>query len=357
MRGAALALFVAACGPAQTSSEWMDFGAVPLDAEGKTAELRVPWLADAKGILIEVRSGSGRCFQVDPLTDEAGHTYVGPGEWGPYCSGCEQRSAVAAGGGLFGFPSRAGPFVPSGALRLRLALRDCNTLTHDTPMARAETLSVRARRLHQAPMQGTLALRLVVTSASVFYAKPALEPVLTALNAELASAHVIARFVEVTRLGPEAGSSADFSRGDPVQLQRLLAHAPQVPGIAVVLAGCLQLSDPVFGSRSEVQGFTPRIPGGVGPADGVFIAGTLCAAPTPVPIAWSATGLGKVMAHELGHYLGLFHSVESDGTEDQLEDTGAANLMFNHPDTSGATGFSLSQGALMRAHPAVQPDL
>lgn len=356
MKGAALALLVAACGPVQTSIEWLEFGAVPLDAEGKTAELRVPWQADAKGILIEVRSGSGRCFQVDPLTDEAGHTYVGPGEWGPYCSGCEQRSAVAAGGGLFSFPSRPGPFAPSGALQFRLGLRDCNTLTREVPAA-SQTLSVRARRLAQAPKQGTLALRLVVTSASVFYATKALEPVLTALNAELASAHVTARFVEVTRLGSEVGSGADFSRADPAQLQRLLAHAPQVPGIAVVLAGCLQLSDPVFGSRSEVQGYTPRIPGGVGPADGVFIAGALCGTPKPVSIAWSATGLGRVMAHELGHYLGLFHSVESDGTEDQLEDTGAANLMFNHPDTSSATGFSLSQGALMRAHPAVQPDL
>ncbi len=357
MKGAALALFVAACGPAEISSEWIEFGAVPLDADGRTSELRVPWQSDAAGISIEVRSASGRCFQVDPLTDEAGHTYVGRAEWGPWCSGCEQRSAVATGAGLFGFPSRAGEFAPSGALRLRLGLRDCNTLTHDVPTAEHETLTVRARRLRQAPKKGTIALRLLVTSASVFYAKTQIEPVLTALNAELASAQLTARFVEVTRLGPEAGSDASFSRTDPAQLQQLLAHAPQVSGIAVVLAGCLQLSDPLFGSHTEVQGYTPRIPGGLGPADGVFIGGTLCGVPTPVPIVWSATGLGRAIAHELGHYLGLFHSVESDGSEDQLEDTGAANLMFNHPDTSNATGFSVSQGALMRAHPAVRPDL
>jgi hypothetical protein len=59
------------------------------------------------------------------------------------------------------------------------------------------------------------------------------------------------------------------------------------------------------------------------------------------------------MAHELGHYLGLYHAVEADGSTDQLDDTGAANLMFHQPGTEAATGLSPTQAVVMRAHPAV----
>ena len=341
----------------QADAAWTDYAAVRLDAQGQTPELSLPWSADRAGLVVEVSSPSQRCMQVDALSDDAGHAYIARAESGPYCIECEQRASAVSGAGRFVFPSRAGPFMPTGALRFRFGLRDCDTLTRAAPPSIGETLFVRARSTRAPPPRGTLALRLVVTPASVFHAPAsdtAINALLDALNVELAGAQLSARWVAVTRLPAGATSDALFSRADPSALQALLAQDPSTQdGVAVVLAGCLQLSEPALRRTSEPQGYTPHIPGGAGPADGVFIQGSLCGTPGPVRIEWSASAMARVIAHELGHYLGLYHSVEADGSTDQLEDTGAANLMFYRPSDSTAQGLSPTQGEVVRAHPAV----
>lgn len=74
------------------------------------------------------------------------------------------------------------------------------------------------------------------------------------------------------------------------------------------------------------------------------------------PAAWPAGYLGRLIAHELGHYLGLYHSVEEDGTVDRLDDTGADNVMFWRPASVASPAFSTSQFRVMRRHPAVRWD-
>ena len=62
----------------------------------------------------------------------------------------------------------------------------------------------------------------------------------------------------------------------------------------------------------------------------------------------------RVLAHELGHYLGLYHSVERDGRVDTLDDTGEANLMNALPTLAAARGLSTSQVEIARRHPALR---
>ncbi len=63
---------------------------------------------------------------------------------------------------------------------------------------------------------------------------------------------------------------------------------------------------------------------------------------------------GSTLAHELGHFLGLFHTVESDARySDQLQDTppgdeGMGNLMYPHLVLERAQRFSRQQGEVMR---------
>lgn len=63
--------------------------------------------------------------------------------------------------------------------------------------------------------------------------------------------------------------------------------------------------------------------------------------------------LAHVMAHEGGHWLGLFHTSEITGTEDQMPDTPAGQAGQNHlmyPAVGGGTTVSASQAAILRRH-------
>ena len=126
--------------------------------------------------------------------------------------------------------------------------------------------------------------------------------------------------------------------------------------IDVVFAGCLLYDDPIFGPARALEGYTPRIPGGAGPADAVFIPGVDCLAPDTGPLDIPVRTQAHLLAHELGHYLGLYHAVEADGLEDMLDDTDADNLMHFRPGLASAVGLSPAQGRVMRTHPAARTD-
>ena len=81
---------------------------------------------------------------------------------------------------------------------------------------------------------------------------------------------------------------------------------------------------------------------------------------------YSPQGIGLVAAHEIGHYLGLYHTCESDGSHDFVDDTaecpasgtnsvcpqaGGGYLM--HWQAVGGTTLTGGQGLVVRGHPAV----
>ena len=74
------------------------------------------------------------------------------------------------------------------------------------------------------------------------------------------------------------------------------------------------------------------------------------------PFVLTSGQLAKLLAHELGHALGLYHTVEANGTTDQLADTGADNLMNYKPSVVAGlgSGFTASQLAVMRRHPLIR---
>ena len=59
------------------------------------------------------------------------------------------------------------------------------------------------------------------------------------------------------------------------------------------------------------------------------------------------------LAHELGHYLGLHHPEEADGTQDDLASTNTDNLMHREPLLRDAEGLTSEQHARLLAHPFV----
>ena len=127
------------------------------------------------------------------------------------------------------------------------------------------------------------------------------------------------------------------------------------PRITVLHVPCAQLYDPLQDATADIAGYTTHIPGGFappGPADAVLLGGGCQLA--VVVVDGVPRGLARNGAHELGHYLGLFHSVELDGSEDNLSDTLGGDLMNAQPSIAEARGLSPSQQAVIRSHPSVR---
>lgn len=106
---------------------------------------------------------------------------------------------------------------------------------------------------------------------------------------------------------------------------------------------------------ANVAGVSGGLPG-PGLAQGSVNSGVAVALATTMG---NADTLAHVMAHEGGHWLGLFHTSEIIGTEDQMPDTPggmAGNTFLMYPAVGGGTTISTNQGAVLRQHPEVVAD-
>jgi hypothetical protein len=339
--------------------------------EGVTEWAEVP-LGDAPAVALRVLppARGTSCVQLDTVEDEAGHAWVTPpsveGDLGAFCLSCPQRASVGAGSGFYVLPSTEPAPPPAQWLRVRAALRDCETLL---PIATGEegvpsSLRLQALPLQSPPLeqQGTVRLALVLTRGSVFFdseeARATLEQALRLVNEELSPGRLRAEVSRTLHLAEVGLEPLSFSPGEMhalkhvLALSRTYAEAREVP---VIFAGCLLEEEPLFHVRYRPLGRVTHIPGGFNTAesaDGIFLAGTHCAS-QGARFDWPATTVARLLVHELGHFLGLYHSVEQDGAQDALSDTGKDNAMHFNPLMSSSKGFSPWQFQVMRRHPMV----
>jgi hypothetical protein len=318
-------------------------------------------------------AGAAACPQLDSVVDPAGGAWVtsAAGDLGPYCVGCPQRVSVGIGYGLFILPSNDhAPGAPD-ALEIIAGARDCSTLlsapttapTHlriegvfptEVEPTRAGIISLGLAFLADSPLADQTARAAVLPET------------LRQVNAMLAPGGLQVTVARSRSVGQREGV-LELVRGDDGPLDALYgevledeacppAAAQDGPGwVPVVFAGCIRVVDPLLQTTSEPDGMTPGIPDGfppLGRAHGIYLKGQSCR-PGMAPINWTPSLLAKLLAHELGHYLGLYHSVEADGTVDQLADTDENNIMYNAPLTVSAPTFSPSQFRVMRRHPVI----
>jgi hypothetical protein len=353
-------------------------GTPALASDGRSARISVvlPPGSGAAALRISDPTGAALCVQLDSVVAGDGTPWVtsAAGDLGPYCLACPQRVSVGVGYGLFILPSDdPAPELPA-AFDVVAGVRDCSSLLPPAAgfaVGAATQLRIEGRfpPAVEPARAGVISLGLAFLGGSPL-ADPAtraavLPGALLEVNALLAPGAlqvVVAR----TRTVDQETGALDLTRGQGGPLDALYAEvlgagdcAPPVEDgwVPVVFAGCIRLADPLQQTTSEPDGMTPGIPDGFPPpgrAQGIYLKGQSCRPEvSPAPIDWTPSMLGRLLAHELGHYLGLYHSVEADGTVDQLADTDATNLMYYSPLTLSAPTFSPSQFRVMRRHPAI----
>ena len=313
---------------------------------------------------------AGLCFQLEEVRADTLEWWVPratSADYGDYCTRCAQRVAVGRGYGMFVLPSATDQPDRITTLELRIALRDCLTLSPlSLDTKRPDSLVVESESF-AAPARDTkllLPLSIVVATPYAFGDGAELGSVFAKLR-EIWRAAGIELLLRGPLSLPRPVAPVVYGATDRQALSALALAAkalareagvePAAPWL--VLTPCLIRQDPSAGGQTQPLAVTTHLPGGFSvtdEADGIFVAVERCGGLTPAARYLESDSLAAVIAHELGHYLGLFHVQEPDGREDSLPDTHVdePSLMQAMP-SAEATGLAESQISIARRHPAL----
>lgn len=354
---------------------WVDLGLHPLDARGASPVVQIPFEVELRYLAIRTTAGEGAspltaCFRLEPVTLASGAMWVDePSAQAlltPVCTACTQRVYSGNGYGFFVFPNDGMPLEGPDTLAFRVQMRDCATgvlamLAGVPDLPAAVRVEVATEVAVDPIVKAQLDVRVAV------------DP-----GAELAPATWEAAWAGVTALYANAGIALHLSRvatltaplpmpllrepGSPEAMDVAYRNAMEVlcdrPAdtrfLPVVLVPCLEAMDPVTQGAETIAGQCPRIPGGApagGSASAVFVAVGNCEG---VPRLWSdAQHLTVLLAHEMGHYLGLYHT-DSPAVAHRAP-AGPGNVMESWvPGIDPAiAGWSNAQRDVMARHPDV----
>lgn len=323
-----------AFGESRASPTWTSLGAVTLDASGRSAPLPVNVSATDRVLAIRVRPAEPHpeapwCFGVDHVQLPDGATWIGALSGGmgagqrPHG---DHRAVPQHGYGVFTLPNDGDSALPDGQMTFRVVLRDCQ---YDLPTKRVPGWHRRGRfadlpksvvveylREPQKKDAQTAALELRIAVGRDETGAPLVPPyvIRNALVSVSQIFAIVGISIRVRRSAlVDAPQLLTFGPGARTEIDALYSASMDALSdptprrfVPVVIVRCAKrLSD--LGD-SPLLGFSPRVPGGApfGPsASGVFWASHDCSDDSVIA---GSEVWPQVLAHELGHYLGLFHS-------------------------------------------------
>lgn len=361
-----------------------------LDEQGKSAQAKLKLGKDTIGVVVVVRGQHPGFYGVSTIVSPMGDL-LAKGQCAHLCLTCPNRIAASAATGSALFPNASAVALLPGNWNVgacAFQYKKSGSLFAPSPLpAGAFELSafVKSAPGGKVPAQGRLALRLFLSGAGgVTAAQAATHPRIQGMVAEagkvLAKAGISLEIVAVADL-PSGHQTVvlpdDVTVSAQGDLDLLIAEAAGMPS---PVAGVLDvfLVGHLLGGGAEQKGMVAGLSGGIpGP---VFFHGVPLAG---VTVALEAVGddtalSGHVLAHEVGHFLGLWHVTESEGAvHDPLDDTpdcpkladadfsgtlstqecagqGGDNVMFWLAGSKTPV-FSPQQGEVLRRSPLVLP--
>ncbi len=328
----------------------------------KTLEVEIP--ADVVSITISVLGDESTYYGLADWVGPNSVALVTP-NWmqtdeggGGMCTSCNNRIALSAGAFATIAPNNPAATVEAGTHAFTLFGIETNGQTQ-APANGPVRVIVHAKMAPggELPATGTLDLNLHFTGAQGLTAQSA--PYDGEFQATLESMRSIYRQVGIelgmiTYRDIDAGyRSIESLDGEGSDLQAMFSESDGNTE-AINLFFVNELSVGQFGSYNIILGIAGGIPGPV--AQGSWRSGVAIAIK---PIQGVPAGVDTTMAHEVGHFLGLFHTSEQayyfgPQLHDPLPDTpqnDASYLMFN---TGSGNVLSDWQGRVMRANPWVR---
>ncbi len=352
-----------------TAATLTDLGSITTAASGLSAALPFDLAADTTAIQLEISGLQAWQLTGAELSGPAGQIVVAK-TWldlsapQAVCTTCLNRVGTQPGQVVIAVPSGDAVAVQPGHWLLRVAAYERDSEgTFLGP--RTGPVHVALARRHQSSTQAMsyqVDINLLFTGALGITAAiapdfPRIQDALTTMKTLLAQANVqvaTVRYTDVTApalvIAHDTGSDSD--------IDALFASLPpQPPGINVVLVDQLFVRD-ASPSLAPVLGLSGGIPGPFtnhGPRAGVVVS--LATGPG------EDDDLGYTLAHELCHYLGLWHTVEqpvAGGTavEDPIEDTqgnDTQNLMNWTHSPFGKGTLTAGQVRMVQRSPWLSP--
>ncbi len=336
-----------------------------VDGRSEPIEILLGEATSQLSLSVEAEGGSASmaCYGLEDVSlDGVAVVPVGSQESQDTCGGsaCTQPVRLHADQGFFVLPS-ALPVAPFERISLRIAMRRCDTLLRPStlfPLTGPTQVRLRYHSYPAVPEAQVLtlhaALILAAPSALLLSSeaqKAWLDDIEHTVARAFAPAKIDVVFDRVIKLegAPAKIEYTPDARSELDALHQEIANALQDNALAVplVLSPCLERKSIVGVSRP--LGTTPHLPGACSVRGAaVYAAAERCTGGLSFE---RGKDLGVIVAHELGHHLGLFH-VDEGLTFPSDHVRGTPNLMISHP-VSDLT-LTPAQVAAIRRHPDLQ---